>query len=736
MTEASTRSSGARPKTNVPPAPAAMPSRVTIGSLQPEVEGGFPAKRCLGDSVIVRAQVVADGHDALAGVLRYRYVGEGTWRERPLTRENAGLDTWTATFEVDRLGEWEFTVAAWVDHYGSWLHGLGAKVAAGQDVSVACEEGARLLESIAEAGPAKERTSLVAAATALRGSSGERALAIAADSAVVQRVARAWRPRAVAEGPVRRLFVDPQIARYGSWYEFFPRSTGAPGEHGTFASSLPRLRYAANMGFDIVYLPPIHPIGRTNRKGPNNAPAAGLDDPGSPWAIGAVEGGHRAIHPALGTFDDFRAFLAEAGKLGVEVALDLAFQCSPDHPLVTEHPEWFRHLPDGSIAYAENPPKRYEDIVPFDFECEDWRGLWEELLRITQFWIDEGIRIFRVDNPHTKPLPFWEWLIGEIKKARPEVIFLAEAFARPALVHGLARRGFSQSYTYFAWRNTRDELESYLTELADGPGREYLRPNLWPNTPDILTEYLQAGGRPAAIVRLVLAATLSASYGIYGPTFETLPVRGRSPGERGVPGFGEVPAPDMGHRRIVEPLTYHQAGERSPHGTTLRCTAMTARSFHPTITTAHLLQQTAARKATTMWSWSSTSTRTSSQSGWVIHLPPPSGGNALSMRHIRCMTCSVAATTFGRARTLTCELDPQSTPAHILQCRMKLRTERISTISSSARRNASPTKRQSRRKAARALDGRPRGTRTRSSTSCTSARSMTATATASATSAG
>ena len=530
MTEASTRSSGARPKTNVPPAPAAMPSRVTIGSLQPEVEGGFPAKRCLGDSVIVRAQVVADGHDALAGVLRYRYVGEGTWRERPLTRENAGLDTWTATFEVDRLGEWEFTVAAWVDHYGSWLHGLGAKVAAGQDVSVACEEGARLLESIAEAGPAKERTSLVAAATALRGSSGERALAIAADSAVVQRVARAWRPRAVAEGPVRRLFVDPQIARYGSWYEFFPRSTGAPGEHGTFASSLPRLRYAANMGFDIVYLPPIHPIGRTNRKGPNNAPAAGLDDPGSPWAIGAVEGGHRAIHPALGTFDDFRAFLAEAGKLDVEVALDLAFQCSPDHPLVTEHPEWFRHLPDGSIAYAENPPKRYEDIVPFDFECEDWRGLWEELLRITQFWIDEGIRIFRVDNPHTKPLPFWEWLIGEIKKARPEVIFLAEAFARPALVHGLARRGFSQSYTYFAWRNTRDELESYLTELADGPGREYLRPNLWPNTPDILTEYLQAGGRPAAIVRLVLAATLSASYGIYGPTFELCQFEAVRPG--------------------------------------------------------------------------------------------------------------------------------------------------------------------------------------------------------------
>jgi len=499
----------------------APPSRVTIRAIQPEVDGGrFPAKRCLGDVVTVTAEVVADGHDVLTGVLQFRHSSEREWSERPMAVDNHGIDRWTGSFPVDRLGDWEFTVSAWVDHYLSWLKGLRAKVLAGQDIRVMCEQGARIIEEAASGAAAAEQPALAAAAAALRRATGEATLTVASDPRLVELVERCSPRRFPAEGAVRRLTVDPVLARCGAWYEFFPRSTGANGEHGTFRSSLGRLRYAAEMGFDVVYLPPIHPIGYSNRKGPNNSTTAGPEDPGSPWAIGSAEGGHRSVHPKLGTLAEFREFVAETRALGMELALDLAFQCSPDHPLVSERPEWFRRLPDGSIAHSENPPKRYEDIVSFDFECEDWRGLWQELLETVLFWTNEGIRVFRVDNPHTKPLPFWEWLITEVRSRHAEVIFLAEAFARPALVHGLAQRGFSQSYTYFAWRNTRYELESYVTELVHGPGAEYLRPNFWPNTPDILTEYLQAGGRPAAIIRLILAATLSASYGIYGPPFE------------------------------------------------------------------------------------------------------------------------------------------------------------------------------------------------------------------------
>ena len=507
------------------------PSRATIGSVQPEVEGGrFPATRCLGDAVNVTAEVLADGHDVLAGVLQFRHADDSRWRELPLLCVNPGMDTWGASFEVDKLGDWEFRIAAWVEPFLTWLAGFRAKVAAGQDVSVAREQGARILETAASSMQADERRVLVAAAAKLRSSTAEGALTIAGDPALMELAGGSRHARFPAEGPVRRIRVDPVLARCSAWYEFFPRSTGANGEHGTFRTSLPRLRYAAEMGFDIVYLPPIHPIGRKNRKGPNNSVVTAPGDPGSPWAIGSVEGGHRSVHPELGTLDDFHAFMAHARDLGIEVALDLAFQCSPDHPLVTTRPDWFRQLPDGSIAHAENPPKRYEDIVPFDFECDDWAGLWQELLETTLFWAEQGVRVFRVDNPHTKPLPFWEWLIAQVRSRYPDVIVLAEAFARPALVHGLARRGFNQSYTYFAWRNTRHELETYLTDLTRGSGVNYLRPNLWPNTPDILTDYLQAGGRPAAIVRLVLAATLSASYGIYGPPFELCEAEPLRPG--------------------------------------------------------------------------------------------------------------------------------------------------------------------------------------------------------------
>jgi starch synthase (maltosyl-transferring) len=327
-----------------------------------------------------------------------------------------------------------------------------------------------------------------------------------------------------------QVTVDPELASFSSWYELFPRSAGDPAQHGTFRDVEKRLPDIAEMGFNVLYLPPIHPIGRTHRKGANNSTKAGPDEPGSPWAIGSEEGGHKSINPRLGTMEDFQHLLGAADKHGMQVALDIAFQCSPDHPYTREHPEWFKHRPDGTIQYAENPPKKYEDIFPFDFETEHWRELWDELLSIVLFWIDQGVSVFRVDNPHTKPFPFWEWLIGEVKREHPDVILLAEAFTRPKVMYRLAKLGFTQSYTYFAWRNTASELVQYFTELSQPPIREYFRPNLWPNTPDILTEYLQSGGRPAFAARLILAATLGASYGIYGPAFELCEARARDAG--------------------------------------------------------------------------------------------------------------------------------------------------------------------------------------------------------------
>ncbi|MER3418546.1 MAG: alpha-1,4-glucan--maltose-1-phosphate maltosyltransferase, partial [Chloroflexota bacterium] len=331
--------------------------------------------------------------------------------------------------------------------------------------------------------------------------------------------------------PVLGVVVDPPQARFSTWYELFPRSASPdPRRPGTLQDVIARLEYVADLGFDVLYLPPIHPIGTTHRKGRNNAETAGPNDPGVPWAIGSPDGGHDAVHPELGTLADVEALVAAAAAKGIRVALDLAFQASPDHPYVREHPAWFRARPDGTIQYAENPPKRYEDIYPFDFETDDWQALWRELLRIVRFWIDHGIRIFRVDNPHTKPFAFWEWLISEVKRTDPDILFLSEAFTRPKIMYRLAKLGFSQSYTYFTWRTTKQELVDYFTELSRPPIADFFRPNLWPNTPDILHEYLQHGGRPAFIVRLVLAATLAASYGIYGPAYELCIATPREPG--------------------------------------------------------------------------------------------------------------------------------------------------------------------------------------------------------------
>jgi starch synthase (maltosyl-transferring) len=494
----------------------------------PEIDSGrFAAKRTVGEKVTVEADIFADGHDAVACLMRYRHESTADWNEVPLVA--LANDRWRAEFVVTELGTYLFTLEGWIDPFETWSRQFAKRVEAGQDVAQELEVAARLVEGAAARAAGPDGTKLIAYAAQLR--KGKAAATAALGSDLAELMDRhADRSLSVTYGRELRVIVEAERARYGAWYEMFPRSAGKAGKHGTFRDVEDWLPYISGMGFDVLYFPPIHPIGRSHRKGANNSPQAKPDEPGSPWAIGSEDGGHKSIHPQLGTLDDFRRLLRVAGEHGLSIALDVAFQCSPDHPYTREHPEWFRHRPDGSIQYAENPPKKYEDIYPFDFECEAWPELWAELLSIVVFWIDQGVKIFRVDNPHTKPFPFWEWLTSEIKREHPEVIFLSEAFTRPKVMYRLAKVGFSQSYTYFAWRNTSWELTQYFTELRSLPIRDLLRPNLWPNTPDILTEYLQNGGRPAFAARLVLAATLGASYGIYGPAFELCEGRAKEPG--------------------------------------------------------------------------------------------------------------------------------------------------------------------------------------------------------------
>ncbi len=507
--------------------------RVVIEGVKPEIDGGrFPIKRVVGESVVVEADVFGDGHDAVACVLRYQGPGESAWRELPM--QPLGNDRWRASFRVGELGVYRYSVEGWTDRFLTWRRDLARRLEApDQDLEPELEIGARLLEATAGRADRTDAAQLTAWVADLRapGDTAERA-AIALDPEL-DAVAARWPDRSLAVRYHREptIRVERLRARYSTWYELFPRSASStPGRHGTFADCEKRLPYIAEMGFDVLYLPPIHPIGRSYRKGPNNSLVAGPDDVGSPWAIGAAEGGHTEILPALGTMEEFTRLAAAARQRGIELAMDIAFQCSPDHPWVKAHPEWFRRRPDGSIQYAENPPKKYQDIFPLDFESEDWKGLWEALRQVVMVWAERGVRIFRVDNPHTKAFAFWEWLIGEVQAAYPDTIFLAEAFTRPKVMYRLAKLGFSQSYTYFSWRNTRQELVEYFTELTRTEVREFFRPNLWPNTPDILTEYLQIGGRPAFQLRAILAATLGASYGIYGPAFELLEHRPRSPG--------------------------------------------------------------------------------------------------------------------------------------------------------------------------------------------------------------
>ena len=499
--------------------------RVIIEGVSPEVDGGrFPAKRVTGDVVRIEADIFADGHDLISAIVLHRHQSDSEFAEvRMRALEN---DRWEAEIIVDRLGFHIFTVEAWIDHFLTWHRDLKKRVDANVDeteLGVQLQIGLAQIRDAAARASARDRKKLEAFVATLE-----------SDEPIAEKIDDMWSEDLLAlmwRNAERRyvtryereleIEVDRPKAAFSAWYELFARSAAAEeGKHGTFRDVEAQLPRIAKMGFDVLYLPPIHPIGVAHRKGKNNKVTAEKGDVGSPWAIGGTEGGHKSLHPQLGTMADFERLVRAAEKHGVELALDIAFQASPDHPYVKEHPDWFLARPDGTVQYAENPPKKYQDIYPFYFETPEWQALWDELRDVFAFWVGKGVKIFRVDNPHTKPLPFWEWCIRELKKEWPDLIFLAEAFTRPKIMYRLAKGGFTQSYTYFAWRNTKFELTEYFEEISRPPVSDFFRPNAWPNTPDILTEYLQYGGRSAFTIRFILAATLAANYGIYGPAFE------------------------------------------------------------------------------------------------------------------------------------------------------------------------------------------------------------------------
>ena len=487
-----------------------------------------------GDTVVVEADIFADGHDLISAVVRHRPENEQQWTE--VRMRALGNDRWRAEFKVESLGFHRFTFEAWIDHFLTWHRDMRKRVDGGvseDELAVQLQIGLGLIRATTARAGERDRRKLETFITALE-----------SDDPVAEKVADLWsddllalmwrnseRKFATRHHSELLIEVDRPRAAYSTWYELFPRSASlVEGKHGTFRDVEARLPDIARMGFDILYLPPVHPIGETFRKGKNNRVTAEPDDVGSPWAIGSKDGGHKAIHPQLGSIEDFERLVTRAKDHGIEIAMDIAFQAAPDHPYVKEHPDWFLARPDGTIQYAENPPKKYQDIYPFHFETEAWRELWEELRDVFAFWARKGVRVFRVDNPHTKPLPFWEWCIRDLKKEWPDLIFLAEAFTRPRIMYRLAKAGFTQSYTYFAWRNTAHEITEYFEEITTPPVSDMFRPNVWPNTPDILTEFLQYGGPPAFRMRFILAATLAASYGIYGPAYERYQHRAREHG--------------------------------------------------------------------------------------------------------------------------------------------------------------------------------------------------------------
>ncbi len=551
-------------------------SRVVIENIVPEIDGGrHAAKRIVGDTVRITASIYGDGHDHLGARLQYRRADERTWRHAPF--HPLGNDVWQAEFVADSIGGWVYTVQAWVDHFDTWIHDLHKRIdaqgtiatthgvnlnepsaddnataatkapragadapvqdalakAAAADVALAFRTGAILLDHASTIARDADARMLKSTASSLRWMAErpqDRYDFPLADEAIELAMKYPDLKFATTYGKELPLWVDRERARFSSWYEFFPRSAGEPGQHGTLRDVTRRLPEVAAMGFDVLYMPPIHPIGTAFRKGKNNSTVAEPGDVGSPWAIGNTDGGHKAILKELGSFADFAEMVTAANGLGMDIALDIAFQCSPDHPWVRQHPDWFQIRPDGTIQYAENPPKKYQDIYPINFESSDWQALWQELFSVFAFWIDKGVRTFRVDNPHTKALPFWEWCIAEVRKTHPEVIFLAEAFTRPHVMYGLAKMGYTQSYTYFSWRTEKQELTDYMEEVTTAPVSDFFRPNLWPNTPDILPGFLQTTNPAAYMQRIILAATLGASYGVYGPAFELLEHEPAKPG--------------------------------------------------------------------------------------------------------------------------------------------------------------------------------------------------------------
>lgn len=500
-------------------------SRVLIENVQPQIDGGlYPAKRTVGERVDVTADIFGDGHDHIRAQVWFKKDGAADWTVDEMV--HVGNDLWKGTFVVTEKGNYQFTVVAWIDHLDTWYDGFRKKVAADVDVTVELQEGAIMLRKLA----AGSEATLQQAALQLEKPYSD-AVAYVLSSEFHALVHR--HPLVEFEtiyGQVFVVVVEHRKANFSTWYELFPRSASLEGKHGTFKDVMKLLPRVAAMGFDVLYLPPIHPIGKVNRKGKNNSVTAAPGEPGSPWAIGSDEGGHKAVLPELGTLNDYKQLIQEAKRQGIDIALDLAFQCAPDHPYVKEHPEWFKQRPDGSIQYAENPPKKYQDIYPFNFETDDWKALWEELKSVIMFWIEQGVTIFRVDNPHTKPIPFWQWAIAEVNTRYPDIIFLSEAFTRPRVMASLAKIGFTQSYTYFTWRVQKHEIVAYMNELVNGPSRNYFRPNFWPNTPDILPWHLQHAGENIFIIRYALAATLSSNCGLYGPPYEfyeNVPVAGK-----------------------------------------------------------------------------------------------------------------------------------------------------------------------------------------------------------------
>ncbi len=500
-------------------------SRVIIEHIQPVVDGGrYQARRAVGERVDVTANIFADGHDHIRARVLYRHAHDSSWTS--VEMKSTFNDEWMASFYVPLKGQYSFKVEAWIDHFDTWFDGFKKKAEAKVDVTTELMEGVNFLRKFSSDPKVAPFVATL----------GDRSNYGAAVSAVLSpEFANVVHHHPVIEYSTETgefsIKVEYRKVLYSTWYELFPRSASLQkGRHGTFQDCIKLLPRIAAMGFDVLYLPPIHPIGKVNRKGKNNNVRAAAGEPGSPWAIGSDEGGHKAIHPELGTLTDYKALIAEASKLGIDIALDIAFQCAPDHPYVKEHPEWFKQRPDGTIQYAENPPKKYQDIYPFNFETDNWKELWEELKSVIIYWIEQGVTIFRVDNPHTKPIPFWEWAIAEVHKTYPDTIFLAEAFTRPKIMASLGKIGFNQSYTYFTWRTSKQEIMDYVNELLYTASRNYFRPNFWPNTPDILPWQLQHQGENIFIIRYALAATLSSNYGMYGPAYEfydNVPMEGK-----------------------------------------------------------------------------------------------------------------------------------------------------------------------------------------------------------------